>query len=325
MPRAALLSLHARVDAVESSTLGGSLARPAVGPSLPDLCRREARLRAVLAREASRQRQGPPSSRAHGGAVARPSRRQADDGPRGCGRTRRRELAQVRHDDGHGRHPLGPAHVRRRSGRSSPRRSSRPTPVASSLDATSTFSGPRRPTGSPAGQESPGGRRPTHSRRSKHRCCRFERRVATSGCSRRTSRRFAPPRRPPRPRACCRAAMPTSCSTEQSASFSFRARISGSVCGRPACGRARSSSKARSAEPGDGRSTPYGSTPGHVSRVERATRSRPRPARCRFRASIDRSRWSGTHKRSSDIPACWPGRGCITSRGPRRAQNGVHR
>ena len=83
---------------------------------------------------------------------------------------------------------------------------------------------------------------------------------------------------PPLRRACCRAAMPTSCSTERSGSFSCRGRISGSGSGRPACGRARSSSKARSAGPGDGRSTPCGSTPGHVSRVERATRSRPRPA-----------------------------------------------
>ena len=48
-----------------------------------------------------------------------------------------------------------------------------------------------------------------------------------------------------------------------------------------------------SAEPGDGRSTPYGSNPGHVSRVERATRSRPRRTPCRFQTSIDRSRWFG--------------------------------
>src|SRR5438876_2031583 len=36
--------------------VGASLARPGLGPSVPDLRRREARLRAVLAREAARQR-----------------------------------------------------------------------------------------------------------------------------------------------------------------------------------------------------------------------------------------------------------------------------
>ena len=107
MPRAALLSLHARVDGVESSTWEHPVARPALGPSLQHLCRREARLRAVLAREASRQRQEPASGRAHGRAVARPPRRHADDGPRGWARTRRWQRAQVRRDDGHGRHPLG--------------------------------------------------------------------------------------------------------------------------------------------------------------------------------------------------------------------------
>jgi hypothetical protein len=51
-----------------------------------------------------------------------------------------------------------------------------------------------------------------------------------------------------------------------------------------------------SAEPGDGRTTPYGSTPGHVSRAQRATRSRPRPTPCRFQASTVRSTWFGAHK-----------------------------
>ena len=157
---------------------------------------------------------------------------------------------------------------------------------------------PRRLTGSPAGQGSPGGRRVTDSRPSRHRCCRFDRHLATNGCSQKTSRRFAPARRSPRPRACFPAATPTFCSMEQSGSFSFRARISDSVFGRPACGQARSSSKARSAEPGDGRTTPYGSMPGHVFRAKRATRSRPRPTPCRFQASSDRSRWFGTHKAS---------------------------
>ena len=113
------------------------------------------------------------------------------------------------------------------------------------------------------------------------------RRVAARGGRARDAR---PRDRRTRPHACCRAAMPTSCSTEQSGSFSFRARIGGSVSGRPACGRARSSSTARSAEPGDGRSTRFGSMPGYVSRVARATRSRPRPPRCRFQPSTGVSR-----------------------------------
>ena len=87
--------------------VGGPLARPALGPSVQHLCRPEAGLRAVLAREASRQRQGPPSGRAHGRAVARPSRRQADDRSGGRECTRRRQLDQVRRDDGYGRDPLG--------------------------------------------------------------------------------------------------------------------------------------------------------------------------------------------------------------------------
>jgi hypothetical protein len=186
--------------------------------------------------------------------------------------------------------------VRRWCGRSPLRRSPRSTRVANSPDATSTSSVPRQLKGSRAGLGSHGDRQLTHSPPSRDRCCRFDRHLATSGCSQKTSRRFAPARRSPRPRACCRAAMPTSCSTEQGGSFSFRARISDSFYGRHACGQARSSSKARSAEPGDGRTTPYGSMPGHVPRGERATRSRPRPTPCRFQASTGRSTWSGTPK-----------------------------
>ena len=86
MPRAALLSLHARVAGVEPVDVGAFLARPAVGPSVQHLRRPEARLRALLAREAPGERQGPRSGRAHGGAGARLPRRQADDRPRGRGR-----------------------------------------------------------------------------------------------------------------------------------------------------------------------------------------------------------------------------------------------
>ena len=202
--------------------MGGSVARPALGASLQHLRRREARLRAVLARETARQRQGPPARRAHGRAAARPSRRPAHDRPRGWSRARHRQLAQVRRDDRHGRDPLGRRPGADRLDRRRCRRSTRPTPAASSPDATSTSSARPRLTASPAGPGSRVALRQPRSPRSRDRCCRSGRHSATSGCSRTTSRRCAPPRPPPRPRACCRAAMPTSCSTEPSASFSSR-------------------------------------------------------------------------------------------------------
>ena len=75
------------------------------------------------------------------------------------------------------------------------------------------------------------------SPRWKDRYCRSDRRSATSGCSRTTSRACAPMRcRTPR-RACCRAATPSSCSTRQNGSFSFPGRISGSASGRPGVAR----------------------------------------------------------------------------------------
>ncbi len=107
MPRAALLSLHARVDGVEPSTWEHPSLAQLWGPRYSTYVVARARLRAVLAREASRRRQEPASGRAHGRAAARPSRRRADDRPRGWARARRRQRDQVRRDDGHGRHPLG--------------------------------------------------------------------------------------------------------------------------------------------------------------------------------------------------------------------------
>src|SRR5690349_14622228 len=49
--------------------VGPSVARPGLGPSLPHLRRPDAGLRAVLAWQASRQRKGPDSGRAHGGVA----------------------------------------------------------------------------------------------------------------------------------------------------------------------------------------------------------------------------------------------------------------
>jgi hypothetical protein len=120
-------------------------------------------------------------------------------------------------------------------------RSAQLTHAASSPGATSTSS--RRPplTGSPAGPGSRGVRQPRHSPRSQDPFCQSDRHSATSGCSRRTRRPCGPRKLSPHPRACCRAAMRTSCSTERSGSFSCRGRISGSGSGRPAFGQAPSS------------------------------------------------------------------------------------
>lgn len=93
--------------------------------------------------------------------------------------------------------------------------------------------------------------------------------------------------------------------------LSFRAGISGSDSGHPACGQAHSSSRARSAEPGGGWVRASESTRGSVSRVQPATRSRPKPTPCRFQASSVRSRWSGT--REQGFVASLAG-GCETRR-----------
>ena len=176
-----------------------------------------------------------------------------------------------------------------RSGLSPLRRSARPTRGASSPGVTSTSSGLRPLRGSPAGLGSPSAPRPTRSRR---------------------WRSLLPVRSPlgdewlladdePAMRATATAAAPARLLPSGDAYFLlwgadrscwFRARISGNSSGRLASGRARSSSTARSAEPGDGRSTRFGSMPGRASRAKRVTPSRPRPAPSRFQASTGRSR-----------------------------------
>ena len=180
----------------------------------------------------------------------------------GCTRTRSDTPRQP------GRSPsAGTAHERRSSGPSARRSSIRTTPAASSLDAISTSSGRAPLTRSPAGQGSPGARRPMHSRRSKDRCSRSDRRSATRTCSQPTNRPCAPARPPPRPRGCCRAVMRTTCSRGRNGSSSSPERISGRGSGRPACGRVRSSSKATSVAPGGVRSTRCRSTRGRAFRV----------------------------------------------------------
>ena len=103
------------------------------------------------------------------------------------------------------------------------------------------------------------------------------RRVAAGGRRAGDARRR---RRATPPRACCRAAMPTSCSTGPSASCSSRPRSSAGSSGPRGSGRGRSSSTARSAAPGGAPTRSCGSAPGRSSRPARATRSRPRRAAC---------------------------------------------
>ena len=227
MPRAALLSLHARVEGVEPSTWED--------PSLAQLWGPRYSTYVVPKRDFALFSLGrlPDSAKGRERAERMAELMHAHlDGSRGTDRevgqrARHLERVQVRRDDGHGCDPLGGRASADRLDGPRRRRSTRPMRAASSLDATSTSSGRPLLTGSPAGQGSRGARRPMHSPRSKDRFCRSDRRSATSGCSQTTSRPCAPPRRPLRPRACCRAATPTSCSTGRSGSFSFRGRISG--------------------------------------------------------------------------------------------------
>ena len=108
MPRAALLSLHARVEGVEPSTWEDPSLAQLWGPRYSTYVVAEARLRAVLAREASRQ---TPRAALRAERMAERLHAHLDgsahDGPRGRARTRHRQRDQVRRDDGHGRHPLG--------------------------------------------------------------------------------------------------------------------------------------------------------------------------------------------------------------------------
>ena len=199
MPRAALLSLHARVEGVEPVDLGAPVARPAVGASLPGLRRPEARLRALLAGA------GCPRTRRAGGARSRwPSgstrisrdKRMTDRelGARAAGRQR----APVRDDDGHARDPLGRrAGAGRLGGRRPDDRAGRRSPRAGPALPPRLRAGDRRRLRA-LGRDLAARRRPARSRRSKGRCSRFARRSATSGCSPRTSRRLRAPTRPPR-------------------------------------------------------------------------------------------------------------------------------
>ena len=107
MPRAALLSLHARVDGVEPSTWEHRSLTQAWGPryQVYVVAKRDFPL-FTLARlpedEKGRQRAQQMAER-----LAHASPRQADDRPRARDGTPNRQRAQVRDDDGHARDPVG--------------------------------------------------------------------------------------------------------------------------------------------------------------------------------------------------------------------------
>jgi hypothetical protein len=158
MPRAALLSLHARVDGVESSTWEDPSLAQLWGPrystyvvprrdfALFSLGRLPEDVKGRLRAERMSDLLHTPISAVRAGQTARSGARSASGTPSG---TRRRRVRSP---------SAGTAHERRRSGRFPLPRSTRLTRAASSPDATSTFSGRPRLTGSHAGQGSRGAR-----------------------------------------------------------------------------------------------------------------------------------------------------------------------
>jgi hypothetical protein len=217
MPRAALLSLHARVEGVEPSTWEHLSLAQLWGPRYQTyvVAKRDFALFSLGRR--------PDNAKGRLRAEQMAERPRLHlDGERMVDREVGRALGMNPYAFRYAA-PSGTVAIRwtapehRPSGRSRRPKSTRPTRAASSLDATSTSSGRRRPTGSPAGRGSRGARRPTPSPRSQMNCFPSARRSATSGCSQTTSRPCAPPRPPPLPRGCCRVAMRTSCSTGQQA------------------------------------------------------------------------------------------------------------
>ena len=312
MPRAALLSLHARVAGVEPSTWERPVARPALGASLQRLRRR----RSATSR-CSRSGGCPTTPRAAFGPSGWPSACTPQLGgarmtDREVGRTLGvGERDQVRRDDGHGRHPLGGrAGAGRLDGRRAEDRPGRRVPRARSpLPPHLRADDGRR--ASPAGPGSPGARRPTAFASLEgsllpvrsplgdewllaedEPAMRAAETTAATCAAAAERRRLLPARR-----SRAGAARPA-------------ARSSGRGSGRRACGRARSSSTARSVGPGDGRSTPCASTPGHGCRERDARRGRGGGrAACRSRGSRATSRWSGSNERrgsSRVASSLWP-------------------
>ncbi|HVA84959.1 MAG TPA: crosslink repair DNA glycosylase YcaQ family protein [Candidatus Saccharimonadales bacterium] len=108
------------------------------------------------------------------------------------------------------------------------------------------------------------------------------------------SSRSSGPRRGRRPRrGSCPAAMPTSCSRERSARCSSPTPTAAARSGLPVCGPARSSSTARSAGHGGGRTPRSRSRPGVAARAQRATPSRQKQPPYPSPASRDGSSSAG--------------------------------
>ena len=227
MPRAALLSLHARVEGVEHSAWDDASLTQLWGPRYNTYVVAEARLRAVLAREASRT-----PRRAAGAPRRRPRLVNAHlDGRR----LTDREVAGA----------LGIGNAIRyaaTTGTVAIRWEGARAPVvwtvaAADIDPADAcrelarrylhIFGPATAQGFArwAGISRRAGAAAFASLEAIARG-RSARRSATSGCWRPTSPRCAPGRRATPPRACCRAGMRTSCSTGRSASCSSRPRSS---------------------------------------------------------------------------------------------------
>ena len=156
MPRAALLSLHARVEGVEPSTWEDPSLVQLWGPRFSAYVVAARRPGRLLARAVAGRRQGPAVGRGPGRSPRRVPRRSADDRRRRRPRPRPPppERAPLRRARPAGSSSAGTAHVDRRSGRSRRPTSIRRLPASSSPAGTCTSSARRRRPRSPSGPAS---------------------------------------------------------------------------------------------------------------------------------------------------------------------------
>ena len=311
MPRAALLSLHARLERVDPSTWDLSVARPALGAALQRVRRPEGRLRGVLARAAPRAPRaghGPSSMafRVRDHLDGAPATDRETASPSASA-----QLVAVRRADGHARHPLGRCTGAGRLDRRRPRhRPGRRTPRARPALPPRLRAGHRRGV-RPLGRRLRA-RRPARSPRSRVRWCGSARRSATSG-SRTTSRPCAPE---PRRSACAPA-------PERRRVLPAGRRRAGAA--RPVGGPAwaaldaprlagRAAGRRRDPRHLEAGGALVQIEDGRASRRRRATRSRRRPAHCRSQVSTARSRSSGSRLLQNERCAagtCWAARCCV--------------
>ena len=255
MPRAALLSIHARVEGTRAVHLGGPIARAALGPALQ---RRTSSPRATC--RSSRSGGCRKTARRGGGRTTWPldsTRPSTGDAMRydeaGARARRPRQRAALRRADRHRRDPVGGRAAAHRVDGAAARDGARDGHASSSPVATCTSSVPPRRRRSPSGRGSP---------RASRRRVRCARRVADPGAHpdrRRVDprpRRAGVPRRRrtrARPPGSSRAATPTSCCTGPIASSWSPTPLVAASSGPRACGRAPSSSRARSSGRGGAR------------------------------------------------------------------------